>query len=235
MNIVITKEEHSRLLQMEVGRVVMGSTLYGTATDNSDIDYLCFYKKPYFWGTEYYPNIHQFQYTEDNVDYIWTNSEQFWRNQRSGDSTINSDIVMFNKTPAGNWTDGIMPMTGLALQYCRTYKVIKAFLGFAKRDLKDGSDHKITHAERSMHCAHHLLDNMLPNLTVIQEIYGVNRFDTNLKAKIPEMLEYNKKLRTKLNGMYDSGELKMYYVPKTNDLLLNKLLDSNNTKEFRYE
>lgn len=43
-----------------------------------------------------------------------------------------------------------------------------------------------------------------------------------------------KELRAKTNELYDSNQLSNYYIEKCNHTLWQKLLDSNNTKEFRY-
>ena len=74
-----------------------------------------------------FPNVHQFQYKdiENNIDYIWISNEQFFKNQASGESTINSDIILF--------ADFLEESSKLNM--CRTYNVMKAYLGFAIRDL----------------------------------------------------------------------------------------------------
>lgn len=130
MNIKITKSEHNRLLKHQVHEYIIGSHLYKTNDNNSDKDLVCIYDdfllKNAALHLNAFPNIHSFQYDDmdNNVQYIWMSSAQFWQNQRSGEVTINSDIVMF------------YPAFKNALALCQTYKVIRAYLGYAKRDLK---------------------------------------------------------------------------------------------------
>lgn len=230
MNIKISKKEHEFLLEFKNRSIIMGSHLYGVNNSKSDVDYLMFYSTPETWFLDGFPNIHQFQYTENNVDYIWTNKKQFWDNQRSGDNTINSDIILFSEQL---WGD----LEAYRLEYCRTYKVIKAYLGFTKRDLKYYKEgiHKIKHASRSLIIAQHLLNNDMPSLDEIRNEYEYieNRCKDIYKFKLG-LEEEEKRLRERCNKMYENKELEMYYIPTVEDNLLQKLLDSNNTREFKY-
>lgn len=236
MNIKISKIEHERLLEYELGRGLMGSRMYGTDDENSDTDALLIYNPEVFsgnfpiftWGL---PNIHQFQYDdkENNIQYIWTTEEQFWRNLYSGDSTINVDMLLFGALPeVMGWDDVTL---GNEVDICRTYKIIKAFLGFAKRDLnriKDGK-HKMFHACRSLYMADCLLENEYPTISYIQTLKNVcDGFS------IEAQKDYMKQLRVKATRLYEENKLSLYYVPKEHDTLLDKLLQSNNTKQFTY-
>lgn len=220
MNIMITKAEHERLSEMRVAQVTVGSKLYGTDTESSDTDILCIYKPN--WLTDYryaaYPNFHQFQYkdSENWRDYLWLTWGQFYGNLNSGDSTINADAFMFGM---GNSDEEI-------IEQCRTYKVIKAFLGFAKRDLKHSRDRqRLWHAKRGIYCAERLMCGEVPRLEEIRSI-RVTKTD-GLKAEV-------KALRSELNSMYDKGQIADYYIPMAIDPLFQKLLDANNIREFRY-
>lgn len=230
MNIKISKTEHDYLNEHLIESFVVGSHLYGTAKEGSDKDILCIYDigplmtySPQY--TEYLPNYHQFQYddVENNRQYIYTTVEQFHKNLNSGDSTINADVIMF------------YPSVFNALRMCRTYNVIKAFIGFATRDLKkpEGKN-KLFHAHRGLHCAASLMYDRLP---AIEEI---NTLNSNIFPT--EVLHiWCRELRNKCNKMFDNGELDRYYIPALpksltpQNTLLVKLLQSNNTKEFKYE
>ena len=195
------KEEHLYLLTKLIQSIQIGSHLYGTNNENSDTDFLCIYKTSDVELHSGLPNFHQFQYkdVENNIDWNYCSELQFWKNLQSGDATINADIVLFTE------------LYNKKLEICRTYKTIKAYLGFAKRDLKD--------VKKDV--------NELPTKLEIQKIYSKT-------LNTEELINKEKKLRTKTNELYDSNQLSNYYIEKCNHTLWQKLLDSNNTKEFRY-
>jgi hypothetical protein len=233
MNIIINKEEHLRLIRHEVGsRILFGSRMYKTYNENSDYDYLCFYSTTLFEKytlMDIYQPQHQFQYKQDNNDYIWTNINQFYSNLWKGDSIINADIMLF-----GTKLNNIDSTENEILTKLRTYKVIKAYLGFAKRDLKQHKEglHKLKHAQRCLYIAECLINNIYPSLYEIQnqKIGDVQRL-TVIEAE----------LRFELNQMYDANLIPTYYVQtQSNDYndidieLYNKLITSLNTKQFKY-
>jgi len=222
MNIKITKEQHERLCKSEYLEYEFGSRLFGTNRKNSDYDYMRVYKyeSVYSKGFKGLPNIHSLQYDdlENNSQYIWVTEEQFWCNLFSGDGTIHSDILMFSDN-----------VTDLALKMCRTFKIIRAYCGVAKRDLKlHNSGNKLFHANRSLYIAECLIDNILPTKEKIQEIA------LNLENK-EVLLQKEIKLRQKASDMYQNHLLHNYYIPETEDDLLNIILQANNTREFKYE
>jgi predicted nucleotidyltransferase len=220
MNIIINEEEHEWLQQQIVKEFIVGSHLYGTSNADSDTDYLCLYQTSEVELYSGLPNVHQFQYKDEiaSVDWNYCSALQFWKNLYKGDSTINADIILFTDYRHNK------------LEICRTYKIIKAYLGFAKRDIKqiskEGSK-KAVHAARGLYCAEMLLKNELPSLQDIQQVY-LQRFGVeNLQVK-------EQHLRAIANQQYDDGLLKNYYIEECSNPLLQKLLNSNNNKEFRY-
>ena len=225
MNIKITLEEHKQLLNWQLGTQVVGSHLYGTNTDKSDTDILCFYDDRMFVDCyNHFPNYHQFQYddVENNIQYLWTSIPQFWKNQISGDSAINTDVVLFGDSWFKLWDDT------KRLKYCRTYKVIKSHLGFAKRDMKQYNKPKNAfHVNRCLYIAECLIKNQMPSLTIIKNIEIFNLNDVQVLEKT---------LRKELNRLYDSGDILTYFIPEAanSNPLYKKLLQSNNTREFKY-
>lgn len=225
MNIKITKEQHERLLPQCIHQIPMGSHLYGTNTENSDLDILCIYKPFENWKLlESLPNYHQYQYDceETNTDFIYCTEGQFWKNQRSGDSTINSDVILFSDAITADKKDKI--------DYCRTQKVIKGYIGFANRDIKQysktKSSKKYFHIARGLLTAEYLLDGRILSLEYIQNIEDI--------GGIKELQQWQTELRERCNKMYEKKELENYYIEQTEDELYNILLNSNNTREFTY-
>jgi hypothetical protein len=225
MNIKITKEEYNYVLDnaLVLSRQVVGSRMYGTNTEKSDTDILIVYKN-FMESDNYYPNYHQLQYDdiENNTQYILTTETQFFRNLYSGDSTINFDVVLYYT--AHRTKDDKLNML-------RTFNIIKAFIGFAKRDIKQVNigKNKLFHIERSLYCAEELLHDRLPN-TELFIGFGKNDDITYFKNKEIE-------LRKMCNALFEVGDLTMY--PKlpifepVNDLE-RKIIEANNIKEFKY-
>ena len=228
MNIHITENQHKYLQQFVTRTETIGSKLYGADCDKSDTDLLCMYKikdKSILRHLSRLPSIHQFQYKdiENNIDYIYCTPQQFFYNQASGDSTINSDICLFSEM---SWCGSI--------EMCRTYKVIKGYLGFAKRDLKQYKEgnHKLIHAKRGLYCVEKLMNNEPPLIEDIQEFY-------QMEHNVTDLIQLEHNLRFDLTHMLNRNELEFYQISELFDkdddeYVFQLLLNSNNTKEFKY-
>ena len=223
MNVKINQEDHDRLSKCRFKQFLFGSRLFGTHNGDSDYDYIRIYNfRDAFPGevTSHLPNIHSFQFddTKNNSQYVWMTQKQFWGNLYSGDGTMQSDVVMFSGTYE---EDEILNM-------CRTYKIIKAYCGVAKRDVQlHGKDRKKRfHAERSLYIADCLIKNVVPNIETIQTLKG----DTTETY----LLVLAKELRAEASRMYERKELHNYNINNTKDDLLNKMFEANNIREFKY-
>lgn len=232
MNIKITEEEAKELFKREVTRIVMGSQLYGLNNENSDLDYLVLYEAFDKEINLLFQIRHQFQWFDEqaNIEYIFCTREQFVVNAFSGESTINVDIALF--------TDRVCKTEEEKLQSCRTYNIIKAYLGLAKRDIKyNRNNNKYKHIVRGLYTASCLLDNKMPSLKEMKNICLKEPFSTN-----DELKSWQNELRLKCNKMYEKDELKMYpisiltkeEIEYTHPLQI-KLIESCNTKEFKYD
>ena len=221
MNIKITKQEHELLEEFEYDEFIFGSKLYGTDNDRSDTDIIRIFtpQKDTEWleTSIMYPNIHQFQYDDkkNQVQYTWTYKMQFLKNLISGDSIVNAEVSIFS--------------LDIPLEYVYTYNIIKAFLGFAKRDIKN---QKMFHARRCLYIAESLLNKELPTLDGVKTLVNEKNPSINFK----QLREVQDLLREQLNDTYDKGRIPRYYVEPTasGDMMLDKLLKANNIKEFRY-
>lgn len=228
MNIKISKEEADFLFNLDNEKHIFGSKLYGVNKEGSDTDILVVYKSFHASSDLFYPNYHQFQFDDkdNNTQYVFTSYEQFFKNMFSGDSTINVDIVMFHDI-------GFVRENSFnsdKLNMCRTYNIIKSFLGMAKRDLKliKGGKNKLFHINRGLYCAEQLLANKLPK---ISEIGKLDETDISVLSK------KQISLREECNLMFDNGSLSMFplnpvIIPINS--LEKKLVHSNNIKNFTY-
>lgn len=230
MNLKISKEHHERLSKYITNKYLFGSRLFGTHHENSDYDYIAIYDYEKVFGiTEnkfgQYPNIHSLQFddVENNTQYVWMSQKQFNKILHSGDGTMLSDVVLFNDV-------GMTDKEKLSL--CRTYKIIKAYCGVAKRDIKlhPNSMKKRFHAVRSIYTATCLMDGVMPKKDTIQYIQKY----IGVMASLNEISDLISEARMRSNKMLENGELSHYNIPTTGDDLLDVLLGTNNIGEFKY-
>ena len=231
MNIKIDKDLKEYLDTIIVKTVVIGSKLYGTSDENSDTDYLHIIKAEKLGLNEasllVYPLIHQFQYDdkENNEQHLYTLPYQFLRNAISGESTINVEAMFF--------TDVFKKQKEFDLTRFRTYKVLKAYLGLAKRDCRQIRKRR-KHIVRALYMVKTLLKGEEPNLEDLR-----NEMMTNTQSG-KELREEVATLRSKITQMYNDGVLPLYGIPQSSNPLDNPsevvrlLLESNNIKEFKY-
>lgn len=224
MNIKITKELHEELCSLPYRDYLFGSQLHGIATEDSDTDILRvisdgFYER-FTSPARYLPNIHSWQYTEGKeTQYVWMTEAQFWRNLFSGDGNMISDIILLS----GLFLD--------AMKYCRTFKIIRGYLGVAKRDMKlhGNWEKKRFHAFRSLYMARCLMDGVKPSVEDIKALKS-NEIPTT-----ESLIAREKMLREELTEMLNNKEIFHYPVFEEKDELVNIMAQANNTIEFKYE
>ena len=225
MNLKITKENHEALCKFGYGEYVFGSQLHGIATENSDHNYVRVISDEFYDRfrtiADYLPNIHSWQYddSENNAQYVWMTSRQFYHNLFNGDGNMIADIALL--TPIFNHN---------SMEICRTYKIIKGYLGVAKRDLKihGNNEKKRFHAYRSIYMAECLIDNRLPT------VEGIKLLKAMPIPTKDQLTELEQQYRNQLNAMLDAGEITFYPRFKEEDPLVQLMVDSNNIKEFKY-
>ena len=224
MNIKITQEIHDYLYKNSKWQsYTFGSQLHGIATENSDLDLIYIYELKDSFNTiaKYYPNIHSLQYDakEINVQAVWMTTEQFYQNLFSGDGNMCADIVILNSNFKAN-----------ALYYCYTYKVIKGYLGVAKRDLKLHAQDpkKRFHAARSLMFAEYLMQQKLPTKHDIQNLYKKELKDKEYYWEKEAML------RDELNVLLYLAQINMYPAVTELNPVHQLIAEANNIREFKY-
>lgn len=223
MNLKINKDQADFILNgYKQKQYLIGSHMYGTQKENSDKDYLVVYKSFHENADFYYPNFHQFQWddVDNNTQYVFSSERQFWKNLFSGDSTINADVIFF--------ADDTYSVEE-KLNITRTFNIIKAFIGFAKRDMKllNKGKNKLFHINRGLYCAECLLDNRLPVLD------GFNFTESSLE----NLSKREAELRAITNNLLEKNELTLFpkqAMMQSENELENMLVASNNIKAFYY-
>lgn len=227
MNVKITREQHDYLSTLSYKEYLFGSQLHGIANKDSDFDYVRVISDDFYLFftslAKYLPNIHSWQFDDVDTQYVWMTETQFWRGFFSGDGNNLADIVLLS----GEFND--------ILFLSRTYKICKAFIGVAKRDLKlhGNSDKKKFHALRSMYMAESLMDSHIPTVDGIQLLY--KNYSGCYLPSLESLKDKEQSLRERLNNMLNKGQIEMY--PKFNEenKLVQIMMDCNNVKEFRYD
>ena len=227
MNIKITKEQHERLCLEQYDEYLFGSQLHRIANENSDFDYVRVISDSFYDNftslAKFLPNIHSFQFDGVGVQYIWMTESQFFRGLFSGDGNNLADIVLLS----GKFENPLF--------LCRTYKIIKGFIGVAKRDLRlhGNNEKKKLHALRSLYMAEKLINKELPTVKGIQLLcknYAGCYLPTTESINLREQ-----KMRLELNEMLNKGEVDLYPKFTEQDELVKIMTSSNNIKEFKYD
>lgn len=225
MNQKISAKMHHYLCTLPFKEYLFGSQLHGISNETSDYDYLRVISDDFYNNFKtlavYLPNIHSWQFDDNENQYIWMTEKQFYHNLFSGDGNMIADIVLLSNSFEN------------PLFLCRTYKIIKGYLGVSKRDLKlhGNSDKKKFHAVRSIFMAEKLMKNELPTIYDIKELYQNSIY--NLPSK-EYLMEIEKILRDKLNNMLNQKLISMYPNFIEPNELVNVMLNSNNLTEFKY-
>lgn len=228
MNVKITKEQHEYLCTIPYKEYTFGSHLHGIANRESDYDVIrvisdAFYDK-FTTLAKYLPNIHSWQRdVNEKEQVIWMTDKQFYHNLFSGDGNMIADVVLLS----GEFNDSKF--------LCRTYKIIKGYLGTGKRDLKlhGNSDKKKFHALRSFYMAETLMDGFIPEVEKIKLLY--ENYGGCYTPSKETLMDKESRLRIRLNDMLEKGEIDMYPNFKENNELVQVMINCNNIREFKYE
>lgn len=234
--------KESTLLSIEIG-----SKMYGTNNEHSDTDILNIYKTSNLELNSILNSHHQIQYKNNNIDYIFVNLHTFLRNLLSGDSTINFEVVNSDK------------LIGTSLEFLynirekfNTYKVMRSYLGFGRRDLKQlykcNEEHdknkKLFHAYRCWKSVNDIYNNIFTSIMddkksieMFNIIMNINDYKTRIKYIDDLKIKINY-LRDIINKDYNDGNLINYldtniqsYIDKE---ILN-IMNSNNIKKMKFK
>jgi predicted nucleotidyltransferase len=206
MNSYISFEEFEELKGATIYKDVVGSHLYNANNSSSDMDILNIYIKSKKQNYSFYWKHHQFQYKENNVDYIFVDLQLFIRNLLSGDSTINYELI-HNMIDSEDFSF----LYDLRLNF-KTYNILKAYNGFAKRDLKDWvrnpNDKKLFHIVRGTIAFEKIMTDEYSNdaraTPILLDIKNGKLSEKEKKEIHSEYENKNKEQRVALNALFES-------------------------------
>jgi len=225
MNIHIDTYKFNHIMQKTYiyGIYEFGSCTYGLADNKSDKDYLVIYAP--FESEVFSPfvNHHQYQYkdVDNNIDYVLMNLNTYIKNLVNGDSVINYEIL-YNETFKRELFFKIFSDN---VNKFKTYNIVKAYLGMAKRDLKylvkrkTNHDYKrgLLHIFRSLSFAEMILndnfnlknDEIINFKKILDEEY--DNLDKSKQMLIKEnFVESEKKLRCLVTDLMQKKQIPRY-------------------------
>ncbi|MFN0204538.1 MAG: DNA polymerase beta superfamily protein [Bacteroidia bacterium] len=208
------------LLQVEVG-----SCLYGLKDEHSDTDWLCIYAPAENQHFSFVRSHHQLQYKhkELHADFLFIDVFTFLHNLLNGDASLNFEVLHTKKMQHSCLSYLFEQRT-----HFYSYRVMKAYLGFANRDIKlfgkeKGSRNqvkKLLHIARSYHFAQAIFEgNFELTPPFLQEnkqdwaklAENPKEFERFSAAYLAEMAEKVKHYRQEvLNKTLDKQELTRY-------------------------
>jgi predicted nucleotidyltransferase len=238
MNIHIEKNKFDFILENTIYyKFTIGSKLYGISDEKSDTDYLIVYHPFKNQLLNPFTNPHQLQYKdlENNIDYNLIDIITFIRNLVSGDSTINYEII--NGEEIKN--------TDLSFLYenrnsFKTFNIAKAYLGFARRDVKhffkrnsiEDMISGLLHIERSISIAKYImygdssLESIYDNLAYMKiGYYSVIKSNSDFKTILDIYRLSIDDLRNKLTHLHNNENIIKYLSPDIQVLISDKLND----------
>ena len=245
MNIHFTdKKIFEDLKSSSLINIDIGSSMYGTTDNSSDVDRLYIYIPSTEDDLSFTSTHHQFQYKEDGIDHLFINIHDFIRNSLNGDSTINFEVI---NTEALKDSD-LSFIYDMRFSF-HNYKIIRSYLGLCRRDIKflnkggtseRDKNKKLGHVLRGYKFAKHILDGEFsPTIDgyLLEKIIAIKSFDYEQRFNLTSVLtEKISVFRDKLNRILDdkSGDLSFYMDIKDQaklDTHLKELAETNIWKE----
>ncbi|MDJ1470594.1 DNA polymerase beta superfamily protein [Xanthocytophaga flava] len=221
MNIHFKEESlFAKLIKATIVQLEVGSPLYGLQDEHSDRDLLCIYYPFHNQLSSFTQTHHQLQYKAQHIDYLFVDIFTFIRNTLSGDSTLNFEAIHIENLQ-------YTPLEFLYTYrtYFYNYQIIKAYLGFANRDLKQywqqtserDASKKYIHAERGFLFAKSIFQKnfILKDAILLEK--RQNFISLSLSARKETLKELQNEIdyfrKTVLTTAIESGKLTRYMQP----------------------
>lgn len=243
MNIILNSQEFKWVKEYVLKEITVGSHLYKTNTEDSDKDCIVVVGESFEYSrfpchiyAPYIYNHHFFFYRDEDSkkDYIITTYKSLIRNTLEGDFIIFAEYLLLEDERV---LEEVWNFSYDLKSKLRSYKVIKAFLGFAKRDIKAG---RLWHGARCLYFAECLIKDIKSEVDYLAELkHSVESRIKKGEDVRGELLHKENKLRATLNKMLDSQEIEWYNLgnykeDKGLSSIDIKYLDALNTREFKY-
>ena len=208
MNIHFTDDKIlNSLVESTIIKIKIGSHMYGTNDNFSDIDYLSIYVPCEKEESFFTKSHHQFQYKDidNNIDYLFISIDSFISNALSGDSTINFETIYSNDLKNSE----LSFLYDMRNEFIN-YKIVRSYLGLARRDYKHlklamnkrERLKKIGHIYRGYKFATYILQFDFSPILKKDDLLEIGNI--NSLSDYVEIKKYTTELMTKINFMRDN-------------------------------
>jgi predicted nucleotidyltransferase len=244
MNIHINEDDFNKLKNLVICSTSVGSQLYNMSNEKSDLDILHIYISPENNRHSIVQLHHQFQYKQNNIDYLFVDLQTFVKNLLNGDSTINFEAIFSQEFK--NSSDLSFLYENRFMFY--NYNLIRSYLGLARRDIKDykkeKNNKKLFHALRGFETAKVLFNKEEYSNDFSQREYfeklkmiKSNYFDKEEKEFCEDLLLKVDTLRLALNKRLDNKEIQKIISAQDLAFLDNKIINISKkyTKSGHFE
>ena len=237
MNIIFNNKDNFNFLQsISIYKTVVGSSMYKFNDMYSDIDYLYILALPNEIQNNFFRTHHQLQYKINNEDHLFVFLDTFLKNMFNGDSTINFEV--FQELQEGTLLDWLIPYKDKFFVYI----ILKAYLGFGKRDIKyfpknndlRNKRKKLKHIYRSFISAK-MIFNKDFKISYLKDDIKFNQIDKiendivfqkeliNLKTEISNLrIIVNKSMDNNAFDYFISKDIQIQIITDFNNFLKNK-------------
>jgi predicted nucleotidyltransferase len=216
-----------QLCASTVARVRVGSHTYGLEDAESDVDTFYVYAPSKTERNSFTFTHHQLQYKDGGADHIFANVFTFIRNTLNGDSVLNFEAI---HNPA-------LATTPLGFLYEMrdafvNIKVIRAYLGLARRDLKQignaadtrSKNKRLIHAHRGLLFAQGLWDgtfSLTPDVSFRERMEAIKTIteDTVRNSQAAEVAREVDRVRKMVNDTTPPARVSRFMCPKMQDKL----------------
>ncbi len=237
-------ELFEKLEKATLFKAVVGSHMYGTNTEKSDLDYLSIYVPSISERNTFYQSHHQLQFKGDGVDHNYVNVFTFLKNLINADSTINLEVVCHESIK-----DSCLGFLYEIRDVFYNYKIVRGYTGFCNRDLKHlpkqpndyEKNKKLCHVVRGLDFAKQVYDKKFS--PIISEetkesfdiIMSIDNWE--IRKKVTDSLkEEVDAYRKFISEKYDSADFHLPTFMKVEnqkilDYEISKLIKTDNWKE----
>lgn len=236
-------ELFEKLKKATLHKVVIGSSMYGTNDENSDIDYLYIYVPSISERNTFYPSHHQLQYKEEGIDHNFVNIYSFFKNCIVGDSTINFEIINHESIK-----DSPLSFLWDMREAFYNYKIIRSYNGLARRDIRELP--KYSEEDRNKKIGHILRGHEFSKMILNKDFSPIINDELKAKLKAIKSLDNWKDrkditdvlkeeveaFRKQISALYDTNDFNMpSFMSIENQIILdehmNKLINSDTWKQ----
>lgn len=205
MNIIVDEATSTALTPFILSTIEFGSAMKGTSTPKSDHDYLHIIKPSWAWLASPVDTNHLLQFRAENGDdHIYCTPQTFVKGLIDGDAAIFHEMWRYGALKGTCLHD----LQGLDFNH---YKTMRAYLGLAKRDLKEAcklfskDNRKAVKKFKFALEAYNYVGGILGRTDSVNYAPALSALE--MRANCMSMTDHVAHMRIELNHALESGEI----------------------------